>query len=153
MTATKRSQQQRVTVVMMRRHIEALVAAHVPRDVPVTRCDGIRSARTVWRRDKLLAIWLPPVKSAVSYAVALHELGHICGRYRHSRKLMTRERAAWRWAERNALIWTKRMTYCKGNSLIWYAALLMQRAQQRRAARRRRGGGKSSATTRNCVVQ
>jgi hypothetical protein len=76
MTATKRSQQQRVTVVMMRRHIEALVAAHVPRDVPVTRCDGIRSARTVWRRDKLLAIWLPPVKSAVSYAVALHESHH-----------------------------------------------------------------------------
>jgi hypothetical protein len=51
-------------------------------------------------------IWIRPVTSPRAYAVALHEIGHILGRYQLSRATLVRERWAWRWARRNALQWT-----------------------------------------------
>jgi len=137
MTAAKRGRQRRVTVAMMRQHVEELVAKHVPWDVPVIQCKGLRDARTLWHGRELLEISLPPVKSAVSYATALHELGHILGRYQHSPKVMTCEGWAWLWAKQTALIWTPRMRYTSGEALMWYAAQVMRRTEQRRQARRR----------------
>lgn len=39
-----------------------------------------------------------PVKDEVSYATALHEIGHILGRYQQSRFVVVYERWAWHWA-------------------------------------------------------
>jgi hypothetical protein len=54
-------------------------------------------------------IVVPPIKSPLSYATALHEIGHILGRNQNSRHQKTRERWAWQWARENALNWTPAM--------------------------------------------
>jgi hypothetical protein len=54
-------------------------------------------------------ISIPPIKSAISYATALHEIGHVLGRHQGSAKPMVRERWAWRWAQGHALSWTEAM--------------------------------------------
>src|ERR1700687_4117481 len=51
----------------------------------------------------LSEIHLPHVKSARSYATALHKIGHILGRHQRSSVILVRERWAWQWARRNAL--------------------------------------------------
>ena len=70
----------------------------------------------------MLELWLAPVRSALSYAVALHEIGHWKGSRQNSRSVMVRERAAWQWARENALIWTDAMERCATQSLAWYEA-------------------------------
>lgn len=45
-------------------------------------------------------IWIRPVRSDVTYIVALHELGHILAKQHHGR--VTDEAAAWQWAMDNA---------------------------------------------------
>lgn len=58
-----------------------------------------------WRKDK--RVRLSPVKTAVTYAVALHEIGHVVG---HSSGLrIDKEAQAWEWAEMNAMEWTEPM--------------------------------------------
>jgi hypothetical protein len=59
--------------------------------------------------------------AVVTYAVALHEIGHIKGRHQDSRRCIVRERWAWDWAKRNAFVWTPRMARCAAESLQWYA--------------------------------
>ena len=54
-------------------------------------------------------VQIPPIRSDVTYAVALHEIGHNLGRHQNSRRSIVREVWAWRWARTNALIWTPRM--------------------------------------------
>ena len=49
-------------------------------------------------------IYITPIRSELSYAVALHELGHVLGPHQSSRCVLVRERAAWKWAKRNALV-------------------------------------------------
>jgi hypothetical protein len=44
-----------------------------------------------------------PIRSAISYATALHEIGHILGRYQDSRRSLVRERWAWQWARETLL--------------------------------------------------
>jgi hypothetical protein len=58
-----------------------------------------------WARE----IWIPSIKSARSYATALHEIGHILGRHQLSEVILVRERWAWEWARRNAIEWTPTM--------------------------------------------
>jgi hypothetical protein len=48
-----------------------------------------------------------PITSEVTYAVALHEIGHI--RQGHNDDVMICERAAWKWARTTALVWTPTM--------------------------------------------
>jgi antirestriction protein ArdC len=50
-----------------------------------------------------------PIRSNISYAVALHELGHLLGEHQHSTRALVREKWAWRWARNNALVWTVAM--------------------------------------------
>ena len=65
-------------------------------------------------------ICIAPITSAISYAVALHEIGHIRGRNQQSRSVRVRERWAWQWARGAALIWTPRMEQCARSSMEWY---------------------------------
>jgi hypothetical protein len=67
-------------------------------------------------------ICTPPIAGSVIYAIALHEIGHIRGRYQASRRVIVRERWAWEWARRNARIWTPAMEQTMRRSLSWYEA-------------------------------
>jgi hypothetical protein len=77
-----------------RQHIQSLAREH---DVEIVIRKGSRGRAS--RRQRLIKI--PAVRGQVSYLVALHELGHIVGRYpklRHDREV-----AAWRWALDNSI--------------------------------------------------
>lgn len=101
-------------------HIEQLCRKH-----------GIR-----WQRDcsrpsqsrgvvdpahEIAEIHTPPIRSAISYAAALHEVGHVLGQHQHSQRIMVREGWAWRWARAHAMIWTPRMEHSRQEALAWYA--------------------------------
>ncbi len=58
---------------------------------------------------KLTTVKIRPVRSAVTYAVALHELGHVLGPMQTGRRLFM-EAGAWLWARDNASVWTDAMT-------------------------------------------
>src|SRR5262249_32121827 len=57
------------------------------------------------------------VRSAITYAVALHELGHYLGEHTNHPDRIVRERAAWRWARASALTWTTGMERCQAWTL------------------------------------
>src|SRR5262249_12330211 len=67
----------------------------------------------------LQVIRIAPIRSAISYATALHEIGHILGPLQWA-GVLKREEGAWRWAERNALIWTEAMERDRQRSMAWY---------------------------------
>lgn len=75
-----------------------------------------------WACHEMSVIGIPVVRTAKTYATALHEIGHILGAHQRSRSVMVCERWAWRWAKRNARVWTptmeRRMCFC----LAWYEA-------------------------------
>lgn len=75
------------------------------------------SGGRAWRR--LQKIKIRPIKSAVTYAIALHELGHVLGEQR-GRRRVEKEVQAWEWAEANALFWTKIMSEKKRKCLRTY---------------------------------
>jgi hypothetical protein len=89
-----------VTVAQMRSHIQQLCEAN--------RIE-INYDRHASASYRLREIWIRAVRSPRAYAVALHEIGHILGRYQLSDATLVRERHAWRWARRNALQWTPAM--------------------------------------------
>jgi len=108
--ATKRqSMTCSVTVAQMRAHIWQLCEANG------IMINYAQHASASYLSDRnhgaVLApeIWIRPVRSPRAYAVALHEIGHILGRYQRSRATLVRERHAWDWARRNALQWTPEM--------------------------------------------
>lgn len=75
----------------MEGHIKELCAAH---QVEVgSHSRGGRAFRKTRRVD------IRPVKSAVTYAVALHEIGHILGK-NQTRSCLERETGAWQWAKK-----------------------------------------------------
>jgi hypothetical protein len=98
------------TVEDMRRHVEKLLAG-------LSRADDYVEVRWIDRPTRAHAsleagvITVPRIRSAISYATALHEVGHFLGRHQRSRSRLVRERWAWVWARRNAR-----------ESLDWYAA-------------------------------
>lgn len=51
----------------------------------------------------------PPIKTERSYALALHELGHLLGKWQTRKSDLEAEAGAWLWAEQNALRWTELM--------------------------------------------
>jgi len=113
----------RVTVADMRRHVEALASEH----------EILVDTRRVKRADRAYAlreadggsneVQIPPIRSAITYVTALHEIGHILGPHQSSRSSLVRERWAWRWARENAIVWTsgmqrtaaRELAYCEEN--------------------------------------
>jgi hypothetical protein len=72
-----------------------------------------------YRRSRRIKI--RPVKTAITYAIALHEIGHILGP-RQSGTRLDKEVGAWEWAEANALEWTEAMTAKRTECLRSYLA-------------------------------
>jgi hypothetical protein len=88
------------TIADLDAHIQALCDAHA-----IERHQGGRGA--AFRRGpagrRRLAIRIPPVRSQITYAVALHEIGHLVGPGRSGTRL-EKEAAAWRWALANSAV-------------------------------------------------
>lgn len=63
-----------------------------------------------------------PIKSSITYAVALHEIGHILGPDQ-SKTRLEKEAGAWLWAKANATEWTepmqKKMVQCLKSYARW----------------------------------
>jgi hypothetical protein len=99
----------------MRGHLERLchehqIACYIDRkrlsaSYSLRECDEIRIA---------------PIRGPLSYATALHEVGHMLGQYQQSLSVMVRERWAWHWARKNALFWTPAMERSATSALEWY---------------------------------
>ena len=58
-----------------------------------------------WARPSDKSICIRPTKNTGYYVSALHEIGHILGKFQ-DRTRLTRELWAWGWARQNALVWT-----------------------------------------------
>lgn len=58
-----------------------------------------------WARRDVRKIMIRPTKNTGYYVSALHEIGHIVGKFQ-DRSQLTRELWAWVWARQNAIVWT-----------------------------------------------
>jgi len=117
---------QAIGVEDMRRHVAQLTSGFPPdADVRISRVKQLHQAKVLTDDyGDVLEMWLPPVRSDVSYAVALHEIGHIKGRDQKSLDVLVREQAAWQWARDNALVWTAAMERHAAKALAWVEARL-----------------------------
>jgi hypothetical protein len=77
-----------VYVEDMRRHIRDLCDKHEIQCFEVARRGRAEAV--------LDEVYIPTIRSAISYATALHEIGHVLGRHQRSPRVMVRERWAWR---------------------------------------------------------
>jgi len=91
----------------MRRHIRQL-------------CEQYHIKR-VWTKSTFSAyafpynktIQIPPIKSHITYAIALHEIGHLVNK-------SPNEIRAWKWAMKNSLVWNTTMENTKTKCLKTY---------------------------------
>ncbi len=65
-------------------------------------------------------IYIAPIRSVLSYATARHELGHQLGPHQRSSHVLVREKAAWKWAKKSALLWSPRMQEYAEAAIEWY---------------------------------
>jgi hypothetical protein len=107
------AQQPKPSVEAMRQHIEELLVRYQEDDVGVRWIERPDRARVLRAPEshggEVVEIQIPRIRSSVSYSTALHEIGHAQGKYQRSRHEMVRERWAWEWARRNAIVWTDEM--------------------------------------------
>lgn len=62
-----------------------------------------------------------PVKTAITYAVAMHEIGHILGPHQTGKNTrLDKEVGAWEWAQQHAIEWTDAMTATRARLLKTY---------------------------------
>lgn len=92
-------------------HIDALLAEH---GIAVDWRD--RTNARAWRRSR--RVRLERVRGASTYAMALHEIGHVVGRQVGRR--LDREAQAWLWAEANAIEWTNGMRTLAARCIATY---------------------------------
>ena len=90
----------------------------------VRRFEPKPSSAVAW--VNLGVVSVPTVKSPASYAVCLHEIGHIMTPWRRVKK-MWREAFAWEWAVRNALWWNPMMTRTMQACLLTHVESLDKR--------------------------
>jgi len=86
-------------------HIQELCAEH---GITVRYQSLSDSEPRYYARPSDRLIQIRPTKNTGYYVSALHELGHILGRFQSWEKSrLTRELWAWVWARQNALVWTE----------------------------------------------
>jgi hypothetical protein len=104
-----------VSVAEMCHHIETLIAPYIRQNpdewgLQIIWLPRTRGARVISELGgAAFEIRLPRIRSSISYAIALHEIGHIRGKHQRSRDVRVRERWAWQWAWENALFWSPPM--------------------------------------------
>lgn len=101
-------------VVEMASHVRELCE-----DLRITVVPHASGGRA-WRRTRKIAV--RPVKTSITYADALHEIGHVVGPWQSQPRLAS-EAGAWKWAMENAKAWTdameRTMVRCLGSYLAW----------------------------------
>lgn len=100
-------------------HIQSLAQAHGV-SIEIAR-PGY--AGRAWRKAKKVKI--AEVKTAVTYALALHELGHVLGKQSGNR--LHKEWQAWEWAMANAEEWTEPMARKMQRGLVSYLCWCQRR--------------------------
>lgn len=109
------SNKNKMTAREMADHIEQIAAEN---GIVIFYKEGLKAR--AWR--KLRRIRIRPVKTASTYAVALHEIGHVLGR-RQSQTRLYAEIGAWEWAKNNAGFWssvmTSKMRRCLDSYVQW----------------------------------
>lgn len=111
----------------MASHIDALCVEH---DIKV---ENYSSQGRAFRKDRMIQI--RPVRSEVTYAVGLHEIGHVVGPWQSMPSLYC-EAGAWVWATQNAQEWTPTMHVTMIQALTSYLEWALHR-QHRSHARPR----------------
>lgn len=115
----------------MAAHIDALAA-----ELGVEVDDGYAGGKggVAFSREKRIRI--RPVKSAITYAIALHELGH-CAVGKISPKVgrLSEEGAAWKWAMDNSREWTETMDRKARKSVTSYVVGYRYRESRGRKVR------------------
>jgi hypothetical protein len=96
----------KITVLEMRAHIERLVEEH---GITVRHVKRIRQSKCLPWDGAPPVMQFPPVRSVLTYVVALHELGHYLGGHVNHPDTSVRELAAWKWVRANAVTWTPAM--------------------------------------------
>lgn len=96
----------KIKVSQMREHVERLVKEH---KIVLRHVKRIDQSRCFPWNGAPPVVQFPPVWSEITYAVALHELGHALGRQANHRDDIVREGDAWEWARANAVVWTAKM--------------------------------------------
>lgn len=107
-----------MNVATMRQHIESLAQ----QQQIVVYTNRVRRTANAFALREAEEVHTPPIRSAITYAVALHEIGHILGRHQQSRHSIVREEWAWRWARENALVWTAAMERHAADALTYVRA-------------------------------
>src|SRR5262249_18536509 len=104
------------TIKDLRRHILELCKKH---GITVYAwCRRPSHCHALIDRDE---IRIMPIESRISYALALHEIGHLRGQRQDSSCTFVREHEAWEWARANALLWTPAMENNVRKAMEWYA--------------------------------
>ena len=85
-----------------RLHIEKICKEH---DILICVWD-LPSSDPGWAYRETKEIFIRPIKSTISYAIALHEIGHVLGKYQYRSEIYN-EAYAWLWAQENALEWSE----------------------------------------------
>jgi hypothetical protein len=98
----------------MRQHVSKLCREH-----QIT-CHEVKRPNQAYALREADEIGIALIRSAVSYAAAMHEIGHHLGRRQTSRSVLVREREARQWARSNARIWTPSMERSALRALEWY---------------------------------
>ncbi len=83
---------------------------------------------------KSRCINIRPVKSSITYCVALHEIGHILGSKQSSYRLEA-EAYAWQWAIDNAKTWTAPMNRKMKKCLMSYVSWAQSKQYRKNAPR------------------
>lgn len=105
-----------IRVFVLARHVKTICRHH---QLVVVRAEPMGAWALSAYRQQLLdrrvvavsEVGLPWVRGAETYAVALHELGHILGSCQELRHhTLSAEVGAWYWAVEHALVWTPAMT-------------------------------------------
>lgn len=84
----------------LRAHIHSLCRVHKITWRKIPRIQLLSSKSTLIERE----IWAPQVTSALMYAVALHEIGHLVTERTHG--VLLNEAAVWLWVRDCALVWS-----------------------------------------------
>src|SRR5262245_46798119 len=93
-----------IKVSQMREHVERTIREHGIIFRPIK---DIRQSRCFpWSGGAKPVVQFVPVRGQVTYAIALHELGHALARQVNHPDDIVRERGAWEWARDNAIVWT-----------------------------------------------
>lgn len=111
-----------MTKEQMAAHIERLCLEH---GIAV---EGHASGGRAYKKERRIKI--RPVRSDKTYAIGLHEIGHVLGPWQSMPSLFC-EAGAWRWACENAQQWTPMMRVTMIEGLLSYLEWALHRQHRR----------------------